>query len=244
MPRPGRPVSEKPDIFEKGGMKDGEPQRLDRRLLMQLLVYEGCGDDGELVEALKGRDFEAVLYKDMHRPDGVGLLTMSESADFFVDDLRDFLRDSAFSKLDLRPEMTMFGRTYSLGYEPDLEDTLLGRPRRTTSNEDWPWAVWYPLRRSGEFAVLDAKEQREILMEHGTIGIAFGDADYAHDVRLSCHGLDTFDNDFVVGLVGKELHPLSAVVQRMRSTKQTSQYLTNLGPFFVGKAIYQSQSGK
>ena len=66
--------------------------------------------------------------------------------------------------------------------------------------------------------------------------MAFGAADYAHDVRLACHGLDRDDNDFVIGLIGKDLFPLSAVVQAMRKTQQTSLYLDRLGPFFVGRA--------
>jgi chlorite dismutase len=67
--------------------------------------------------------------------------------------------------------------------------------------------------------------------------MTFGAADYAHDVRLSCHGLDRSDNDFVVGLIGKDLFPLSAVVQSMRRTQQTSLYLDRLGPFFVGRKV-------
>jgi chlorite dismutase len=35
--------------------------------------------------------------------------------------------------------------------------------------------------------------------------------------------------------------PLSAIVQRMRKTKQTSLHLERLGPFFVGKAIWQNE---
>ena len=104
----------------------------------------------------------------------------------------------------------MLGRTYSIGYEPDLPEVLLHRPRRTVLNPVWKWAVWYPLRRSGKFAQLPADEQRVILAEHGTIGMSFGVGDYAHDIRLACHGLDKDDNDFVIGLIGKELYPLSA----------------------------------
>ena len=107
-------------------------------------------------------------------------------------------------------------------------------------NPAWMWAVWYPLRRSGRFAQLPADEQRVILAEHGAIGMSFGAGDYAHDIRLACHGLDKGDNDFVVGLVGKDLYPLSALVQTMRKTQQTSLYLDRLGPFFVGRAIWQS----
>jgi len=84
---------------------------------------------------------------------------------------------------------------------------------------------------------LTGEEQGKIMREHGTIGRSFGEADFAHDVRLACHGLDRNDNDFVIGLVGKQLYPLSAVVQAMRKTVQTSQYIERLGPFFIGRAV-------
>ena len=49
------------------------------------------------------------------------------------------------------------------------------------------------------------------------------------------------DNDFVVGLIGPELYPLSSIVQRMRKTVQTSQHMDSLGPFFVGKVLWQNE---
>ena len=134
----------------------------------------------------------------------------------------------------------MFGRTYTSGFEADLDEWLFGRPRRTALNPAWPWAVWYPLRRNGAFARLSPQEQGGIVKEHAVIGHAYGDADLAHDVRLACHGVDVNDNDFVIGLVGKDLHPLSHLVQAMRKTVQTSQYIHTLGPFFVGHALWQS----
>ena len=72
--------------------------------------------------------------------------------------------------------------------------------------------------------------------------MSYGAGDYAHDIRLACHGLDKEDNDFVVGLIGKELYPLSRIVQDMRRTQQTALYLERLGPFFVGRAVYQSKT--
>ena len=95
--------------------------------------------------------------------------------------------------------------------------------------------VWYPLRRAGTFERLTADEQRIILLEHGGIGRAFGKAGLGHDIRLACFGLDKNDNDFVIGLLGSKLYPLSAIVQRMRKTKQTSLHIEHMGPFFVGK---------
>ena len=109
-------------------------------------------------------------------------------------------------------------------------------------NTDCPWHVWYPLRRTGEFATLDPAEQRSILKEHGTIGMAYGRQGLAHDVRLACHGLDTNDNEFVIGLVGRKLHPLSHLVQTMRTTRQTSRYIRSMGPFFVGHVLARAQA--
>jgi hypothetical protein len=231
---------EPPDLSERGGMKGGQPQRSDERLFMQLLVYGGCGDAQSLTGALAVPGLEGAVYADANDPQGIGVLTVTRDPNFFVDTLRPILNGPAFSALVPKPEFTMMGRTYAIGYEPDLPEAILHRPRRTVLNSDWPWAVWYPLRRSGRFAQLPPDEQRVILAEHGAIGMSFGAADYAHDVRLACYGLDKNDNDFVIGLLGKELYPLSAIVQAMRKTQQTSLYLERLGPFFVGRAIWQS----
>lgn len=235
-----KPV-ETPDLREKGSPRDGQPQAMDRRLFMQLMAFGEVDDLGALTASLAGSPLPHVLYEDLHDPRGVALLTMSEDPADFVGSLRGLLAGKPWRDLAPKPAHTMFGRTYSLGYEPDLEDTLFGRPKRTAFNEAWPWAVWYPLRRSGAFIRLSPEDQRRILMEHGTIGRAFGQADLAHDIRLACHGLDQADNDFVVGLMGRQLHPLSAIVQTMRGTEQTSQYIDKLGPFFVGRVCWRHQ---
>ena len=207
---------------------------------MQFLAFGGCTDVRPLVDGLAKAKIDGVFYEDVNDPHGVALLTLGEDPALFVDRVRPLLNSAPFSNLVGKPEFTMLGRTYAIGYEPDLDEVLLNRPRRTVLNPAWRWAVWYPLRRSGKFAQLPAEEQRVILAEHGAIGMSFGAGDYAHDVRLACHGLDKADNDFIVGLVGKELYPLSAVVQAMRKTQQTSLYLERLGPFFVGRAIWQA----
>ena len=237
---PARRGPEPPDIAEKGGMRDGQPQRADRRLFMQFLAFGGCPAARPLGDVLATAGLTGVVYEDVNDPRGVGLLTFGEDPAFFIDAVRPVLNSGPFASLTQKPEYTMLGRTYSLGYEPDLIDALLQRPRRTVLNPAWNWAVWYPLRRNGRFAQLPADEQRVILAEHGSIGMSFGAGDYAHDIRLACHGLDKDDNDFVIGLIGKDLHPLSALVQTMRKTQQTSLYLDRLGPFFVGRAIWQA----
>ena len=226
----------KVDVRERGANQ----QVSERRLWMQLQVFGGCADPKPLVSALEAARVEAVLYADVNDPRGVGVLAFAEDPAFFAHELRGLLAGEPFAALTPRPELTMLGRTYASGFEPDLEDWLLHRPRRTVLNAAWPWAIWYPLRRAGAFARLSPQEQGAILKEHGTQGRAYGDADLAHDVRLACHGLDTNDNDFVIGLVGREIHPLSHLVQAMRRTAQTSQYLQSLGPFFVGHVLWQS----
>lgn len=227
------------DIQEQARPGDGRVLRLNRRLFMQLYAFGGCQDAAMLVESLRRQPFGSVLYLDLNDPRGVALLTFSEQPDFFVTELRAYLNRPPFADLIPKPEYTMFGRTYALGNEEDLERALLTRPRQKVCDPRWPWAIWYPLRRAGAFEQLTPAEQRIILMEHGGIGHAYGRAGYGTDIRLACYGLDKNDNDFVVGLVGPELYPLSSLVQRMRKTKQTSLYLTRLGPFFVGKAIWQ-----
>jgi hypothetical protein len=231
---------EPPDISEKGGIRNGQAQRSDERLFMQLLAFGGCTDSAGLAKALAAAGLPAVLYEDINDPRGVALLTVGQDPSAFLERVRPLLNTAPFASLVQKPEYTMLGRTYSIGYEPDLRETLLDRPRRTVFNPAWTWAVWYPLRRSGRFAQLPAEEQRVILAEHGAIGMAYGAGDYAHDIRLACHGLDKGDNDFIVGLIGKDLYPLSRIVQDMRRTQQTALYLERLGPFFVGRAVYQS----
>jgi chlorite dismutase len=228
------------DLREKGGVKDGQPQLSDRRLFMQLTVFSGCRDAHKLINSLIGTGVDCVLYEELNDPTGVGVLAMSDDPNLLITKLRHDLNGGPFAELKVKPEFSMLGRTYALGYEPKLEDWLLHRPRRVVSDPATPWAVWYPLRRSGAFSRLPRPEQMQILKEHGTIGRQFGDAGYATDIRLACHGLDKNDNDFVIGLLGKDLFPLSALVETMRPTVQTSTYIQNMGPFFVGRAIWRT----
>jgi Chlorite dismutase len=232
----GTPSEITVDVRERGA----NGQYSTRRLFMQFLAYGGCADSKPLAAALEASRFDAVLYADAHDPTGIGVLAMSEDPAFFPTALREVLGAEPFAGLTRRADLTMLGRAYSSGFEPDLDDWLLHRPRRTALNPAWPWAIWYPLRRAGAFARLSSEEQGAILREHGGLGRAYGDADLAHDIRLACHGLDPHDNDFVIGLVGRTLHPLSHLVQTMRKTAQTAQYIQSLGPFFVGHVLWQS----
>jgi len=224
------------DVQERGA----DQQTLNRRLFLQLQVFGDCPDPRPIIDAISQTPGEVVIYQDVNDPKGIAILAMSEEPSYFVTNWRQLLNSPVLSRLKLKPELTMLGRTYSSGFEPDLEQWLLQKPRRTVLNPDWPWAIWYPLRRSGSFATLEPKEQATVLREHGIIGRAYGESNLAHDVRLACHGLNKNDNDFVIGLVGRELHPLSHIIQTMRKTRQTSQYIQALGPFFIGQVCWQS----
>jgi chlorite dismutase len=232
-----------PDLSEKGRDAFGRVISLDRRLFMQLLVFGCARDEDALIAALEAASFPATFYRDTNDPWGVGLLTWNENPSFFVGELRAFLRRPPFSELELKPAFTMLGRTYAVGYEADLPHVLIDRPIRRATQPDTPWHVWYPLRRKGAFEKLPATEQRDILGEHGALGARFSAGGYASDIRLDCRGIDANDNDFVIGLVGKELFPLSAMVQAMRRTRQTSEFLERLGPFFVGHAVWRRAGG-
>jgi chlorite dismutase len=240
--RPDEETLDPTDVAEHGRTAEGESTTLDRRLFMQFLAFGGASDTGVLVAALEAARVQGALYEDVNDPTGVALLTLSESPDSFVSVIRGFLQSPPFSELEPKPELTMLGRTYAVGHEQDLENALVERPRRRVLDPDLRWAIWYPLRRAGSFEQLSRKEQNAILMEHGGVGSAFGRAGLGFDIRLACHGLDKLDNDFVVGLLGPELHPLSIIVQRMRKTRQTSLHLERLGPFFVGRVAWQASS--
>lgn len=234
------PVPVTPDVYEHGRAHDGTPLQSDRRLYMQLLCFTACPDPAPAIAFLRETGWDAVLYQDAADPWGLALLTMSTDPDFFIHTTSPALRNSVFASYTPRPEMTLFARAYAIGYEDDLERTLVTRPRERALTPEYPWAVWYPLRRTGAFAKLPKREKMKILGEHGTIGKAWGEAGYAHDIRLACFGMDRNDNDFAVALVGPELRSLSKIVEIMRGTQQTSTYIERLGPFFAGRALYQS----
>ncbi len=234
-------ASDSVSLAEKGRSHDGSEISLDRRLFMQFLAFSGVEDVAAYAQRLEEAGVGGALYEDLNDPSGIGLLTFAEDPDHFVRTVRPLLRSQPFNALQLKPEYTMLGRTYAIGYEPDLERVLIHRPIERVTDPGLRWAVWYPVRRSGAFANLSPDEQRTILMEHGGIGRAYGEANLAFDIRLACFGLDKHDNDFVIGLLGHDLHPLSAIVERMRKTRQTSQFLTNLGPFFVGRVAWQKK---
>ncbi len=229
------------DLSEKGRAKDGTALSSNRRLFMQFHAFGNCRHPENIVKTLENTDMDIALYADINDPSGIGVMAMSEDPEFFVGELRDVLAQSLFAELTQKPEFTMLGRTYSFGYEPDLDRTLVKGPRERVLDPGLPWVIWYPLRRNKRFETLSEEEQRSVLGEHGKLGFKFGSAGYAKDIRLACHGLDKNDNDFVIGILGKDLAPMSILIQTMRKTKQTSMYLESLGPFFVGKVLYQGK---
>lgn len=231
------------DTNEYGGKRDGVKQALDTRLFMQLLVLRarsaGAVDAASqaLLGGLREQKTPGVVYADTMDPWSVGLLTWSAEPADFVTKVRPIFSSASLRELEHRDDFAMIGRSYGTGHDPDLEDTLLRRPVRNVLNEHYPWHVWYPLRRKGAFAKLEPIDQSHILREHAALGMAYGQQELAHDVRLACHGLDARDNEFVIGLVGKTLHPLSHLVQAMRKTRQTSEFIAQMGPFFVGHVL-------
>ncbi len=231
------------DLREYGGKKDGERQSMDRRLFMSLTVVDAASTKDDVASALSMLAVQSklphVVYADSASPTGAALLSWSEDPAHFATTVRRLFRE--VPACTVRPGWAMLGRTYATGHEPDLAFTLLERPIKNVLEDAWPWHVWYPLRRTGDFARLDAAAQGEILREHAQIGFAYGQRGLASDVRLACHGLDASDNEFVIGLVGPRLENLSHLVQTMRKTRQTSEFVASMGPFFVGRVLSRSR---
>lgn len=231
------------EVDEKAGHHTGDPRSLASRLFMQLLVYRVDAEQhpdavlNRAANVFEANNVPGVLYRDANDPRSIGVLTWSEQPEHFVTTVRSALLE--LKGITLRDDFTMMGRTYATGYEDDLTFWLLKRPVANAVHEDYRWAVWYPLRRTGSFERLPIKEQAGILREHAAIGRAYGEQSLATDIRLACHGIDANDNEFVLGLLSRDLHPLSHLVQRMRKTVQTSEYIQKMGPFFVGYAVWR-----
>src|SRR4029453_13850762 len=88
---------EPPDISEKGGMKDGQPQRSDTRLFMQLLAFGGCPDTGPPAAALAKTEPAGRLYEGVNDPRGIALLTFDHDPAFFVDRVRPIVNAGPFA---------------------------------------------------------------------------------------------------------------------------------------------------
>ena len=238
--RGGPGIEGAPDILEHGAPIRGEAQTLDTRLFVQLQVFTDCLDASPVIDAVRESGLIAAVYANLNDPRGVGVVTMDEDPAVFAESFRALLTAVPFSQLTPVPAFAMLGRTYAQGREPDLADFLLNKVPRNVLNPDLPWAVWYPLRRIGAYNRLPRGDQGKIMMEHGMLGRRYGEAGYAVDVRLECHGIDRDDNEFVIGLIGADLLPLSKLVKDMRGTRQTAEFIQGMGPFFVGKALYQA----
>ena len=229
-----------PELLEKG--HNGTCSN--RRMFFQLRVLEAKDAKhaqeaiGRLKEAITGVMDGWVIYSDACSSRSLGLLVWTEKPEVLAIDLPQVI--SSAGALVERPGWTMLGRTYSNGHERDLEDFLLKKPVRTVISGDEPWAVWYPMRRKGLFYLQPGADQCEMLLHHAAIGKSYGDAGAAKDVRLKCYGIDEKDNEFLIGLVGKELFALSRIVEDLRKTHHTSTYMKSLGPFFVGLRVHSS----
>ncbi len=233
------------DVREHGAPIGGETTPLDRRLFMQLLVFSApqdvdvAGARDTLIERLQADETPSVVYADVNDPRGIGLLSWDENPRHFLQRIRPLFAAPELRRLVPKPGLSLFGRTYGSGYERDLAHWLLQRPKDSALQPDCPWALWYPLRRAGSFQGLDRAEQGAVVREHAVLGRAYGTAGHVHDLRLACYGVDTRDNEFIIGLVGKDLQPLSHLIQAMRATRQTAEYIDSMGPFFVGHVSFR-----
>src|SRR5689334_9734696 len=103
------------DVTERGAPVNGQPQTMDRRLFMQLLVCEAERELGiadatkNLKAALERRKASCVVYADVNNPFGLGILSWSEDAGDFVSKIRPVFQEPELHGLRLRHDFTMLG---------------------------------------------------------------------------------------------------------------------------------------
>src|SRR5262245_38084097 len=90
-PATGRARMEPPDLSERGGMKNGQPQRSDERLFMQLLAFGGCRDSRAIAAHLAAATVEHVVYEDLNDPNGIAVVSFSTDPNAFIDGVRPLL---------------------------------------------------------------------------------------------------------------------------------------------------------
>src|SRR5688500_4471438 len=90
---------EPPDLSEKGGARNGEPQHSDTRLFMQLLAFTGCDDPRAAAEHLSSVSLQPVVYEDLNDPSGIAILALGTDPNAFIDLLRPALTRGPFAKL-------------------------------------------------------------------------------------------------------------------------------------------------
>src|ERR1051326_6266759 len=84
----GRARIEPPDISEKGGQKDGQPQRSDDRLFMQLLAFGGCKDAAAVARHIEHSAVQGAVYEDVNDPRGIAVLSLTRTPEAFVEWVR------------------------------------------------------------------------------------------------------------------------------------------------------------
>ncbi|MGD8341202.1 MAG: hypothetical protein PVH89_10490, partial [Gammaproteobacteria bacterium] len=150
------------DLSEKG-RRGKEVISLNRRLFMKFTAFTDVEDTRRAIKALEDTGLTAAIYADINDPYGIGVMVASEDPSAFVTTLRDAFNSDPFDVYDYKPEFDMLGRSYSIGYEPDLEETLITRPLTKLVDPRNEWVVWYPLQRSKGFYVLPEERQKSIL---------------------------------------------------------------------------------
>ena len=102
--------TELPSInISERGMADGKPVKCDRRLFMQFMAFDDCFDLPTIIEALEEESPQAVLYKDINNPTGIGMLVYCEDPAYIVDTIHPLLEREEFEDLEYSPEVTMLG---------------------------------------------------------------------------------------------------------------------------------------
>src|SRR5829696_2841442 len=95
-----------PDLCEKGGMKDGVPQRSDDRLFLQLLVFTGDADAAGVASHVERAGIEGVVYENVNDPRGIGILSLTRTPETFVTQVRPVLNSGPCTALTLLSDFT------------------------------------------------------------------------------------------------------------------------------------------
>ena len=244
--QPGLPGLPPIDVNEYGGKKDGERQAMNRRLFMQLLVFDAPAGEAadeigkDLAAQLRHNAIAGVVYADASSPRGLGLLTWSEDPAHFVQAVRPlFARRLAAqggpapAVRDARPHLRHGPRAGPRARAPAPRHPERDERRSTRGTSGTRSAARArsrgSTRRSRAASCASTRRSASPTARPSWRTTSASRATGSTPRTTSSSSASS----------GASSTRFSHLVQTMRKTRQTSEYIAKMGPFFVGFVLHR-----
>ena len=209
---------------------------------MKFTAFGGCADPQAAVAALAEDGVEGALYVDANDPQGIGLIVAAEDPGLLRDDAARAVQPPAVRGVHAqarvrhaRPHVLDRLRARSRGHAVHEAARQDAEPREPLGRVVSAAARRRSFRRCRP--IISAASWPSTARSRNATAPAGMPPTCASRATASTRTTTTSSS----ACSARTCIRLSAVVQEMRKTEQTAQYLDSLGPFFVGKAVWQAK---